>query len=155
MVNFIKTFRNQVIAQVEKRFSNAEAIAMSVINRGVGLASEVTVTEQKEVEKIIFDVFEKAKLKYPDERVLDPKLVEILTLFKTNWINTLKSTLGHQKSECLLLSAIDRGLGFTEKSIMHPANEMEKKEFEEAEGVLVPLVRKLVEDYQRSISVGR
>jgi len=155
IANFIRTFKNQVINQLEKRFPNGEAIAMSVVNRAIGLATTSTVPDHESIEKIIFDVFVQAKSKYPDSRVLEPKLVEVLTAFKTQWVTTLKGNLGQEKSEALLLSVLDRGLGFTEVSIMHPGSAAEKKEFEDAENLLVPLVKRHIEEYQRAISATK
>ncbi len=101
-LKFIKTFKEQVIAQVDKRFSNGEAMAMSVINRGIGLTTEVTVPPELEtVEKVIFQVFEATKTKYPQSQVLDPRLVEALMRFKAPLVETLSSKLGHLRpSRC-------------------------------------------------------
>ncbi|TPX15701.1 uncharacterized protein E0L32_000035 [Thyridium curvatum] len=155
LFNFLKTFKNQVISQLEKRFNKAEAIAMSVINRGIGLSTESIVPEHENIEKIISGVFDTAKKKFPDSKNLDPKLISILTTFKAGWVDTLKPKLGQPKSEALLLSAIDRVLGFTDKSIMHPANDTEKEEFEQAENLFMPHIKQQVEQYQRTISLGR
>ncbi len=155
IVNFIKTFKNQVIAQVAKRFPQAEAIAMSVINRGIGLATESMVSGHESVENIVFGVFEQAKAKYPHNQLLEPKLIEALAAFKAGWVETLKPKLGQQKAEALLLSAIDRVLDFADKSIMHPASDMERLEFEDAENLLMPLIRKQVEEYRKSMAPGR
>jgi len=97
-------------------------------------------------------VFEQAKTKHSQAQgqILDPKLVEILGNFKAKWVDELKLTPFRQKSESLLLSAIDQVLGFTDRSMMHPVNDHEKKEFDDAEKLLMPLIRKKVEEYQRS-----
>ncbi|EJT74173.1 hypothetical protein GGTG_08018 [Gaeumannomyces tritici R3-111a-1] len=153
VANFLKNFRVQVISQLEKRLPKAaELVAMSVINRGLGLStSSLAGAEHAGFEKIILGVFDTAKQKFP--RLADPGLISALTGFKTHWVDTLKSKLGEARSEALLLSAIDRVLGLCDGSIMQPAGEVERKEYEEAENLFMPLIRDKVLEFQRSAAV--
>lgn len=153
VANFLKNFRVQVISQLEKRLPKAaELVAMSVINRGLGLStSTLAGAEHAGFEKIILGVFDTAKQKFP--RLADPGLISTLTAFKTHWVDTLKSKLGEARSEALLLSAIDRVLGLCDGSIMQPAGEVERKEYEEAENLFMPLIRDKVLEFQRSVAV--
>lgn len=167
VVSFIKKFSTQVVAQLDKRTPRAEAIAMSVVNRGLGLAQDSIVPEHDAFEKVILGVFETYKTSYPKQlsqettdpavlaraasgQFLDPQLVLVIMRFKASMLEIIKSKLGAQKSEVLILSAIDRVLGFTEKTVTYTESEAERKEFADAENILIPALKAKIDEYLRS-----
>ncbi|KAJ9141754.1 Forkhead domain-containing protein [Pleurostoma richardsiae] len=176
VVTFIKRFSTQVINQLEKRTPRAEAIAMSVVNRSIGLAQESSVPGEEALEKIIFGVFQTYKTSFPKTvaaesggagadpealaraasgQFLDPRLVAVVLRFKSSMVDILKGKLGQQKSEALVLSAIDRVLGFTERSMMHTESETERKEFADAENVLMGGMRQRIDEYVLAQTASR
>lgn len=148
IVNFINNFKKNVMEHLSKRTDQAEAVTLSVINRGLGLTTQSMVPEQEGIEKVVLGVFEQTRDKAYPNGVLQPGLVQVLTGFKTKWVDTLGTKLGKQKAEALLLSAIDRFLGFSERTSLK-GTDAEKKEYENAENMLIPQLRKEVTNYQR------
>ena len=140
---------------------------MSVVNRGLGLAQDSIVPEHDAFEKVILGVFETYKTSYPKQlsqettdpavlaraasgQFLDPQLVLVIMRFKASMLEIIKSKLGAQKSEVLILSAIDRVLGFTEKTVTYTESEAERKEFADAENILIPALKAKIDEYLRS-----
>ncbi|KAH8847560.1 hypothetical protein MCOR27_010515 [Pyricularia oryzae] len=154
VANFLKNFRIQVINQLEKKVPQAaELVAMSVINRGLGFSTvSIAPASVATVEKVIMTVFDTARQKYPT--LADPKLIEKLTSFKKLGIDTLKGKLGEERSEALVLSAINRVLGLCDASFMQPANDTQKQEIEQAEGLLIKLAKNLVLEFQKEVAAA-
>ena len=152
-MSFINNFKKNVMEHLSKRTDKAEAVTLSVINRGLGLTDVSMVPEQEGIEKVVLGVFEQTRDKaYPTD-VLNPGLVAVLKAFKTKWVDTLGEKLGRTKAEALLLSAIDRFLGFSKGTILQ-GNEKEKKEYEQAEDMLIPQLRVEVLGWQRAQAAG-
>ncbi|KAK0635624.1 hypothetical protein B0T17DRAFT_476568, partial [Bombardia bombarda] len=126
LVKRVTDFRRLVITELEKRTPTmAEAVAMSAINRGLRLAEDSMIPEgnhlEKTLEKTILQVFEANQKNQPANSSLHPALIQTLVKFKTEMINTLQPALGSgpvakQKAERLVLSAMDRVLGFVDHS---------------------------------------
>lgn len=138
---------------VSKRTDKAEAVTLSVINRGLGLTDISMVPEQEGIEKVVHGVFVQTRDKAYPTHVLNPGLLQVLKAFKTKWVDTLGTKLGNNKAEALLLSAIDRFLGFTERTII-AGSDKEKKEYEQAEDMLIPQLRVEVTAYQTRVANG-
>lgn len=153
IVSFINNFKKNVMEHLSKRTDKAEAVTLSVINRGLGLTSISTVPEQEGIEKVVLGVFEQTRDKAYPTNVLNPGLVTVLKAFKTKWVDTLGEKLGKSKAEALLLSAIDRFLGFSQGTIL-AGSEKEKKEYEQAEDMLIPQLRVEVQGWQRQQAAG-
>jgi hypothetical protein len=151
VVNFINNFKKNVMEHLSKRTDQAEAVTLSVINRGLGLTSQSMVPQQEGIERVVLGVFEQTRDKAYPNHVLAPELVKVLTGFKTKWVDTLGTKLGKPKAEALLLSAIDRFLGFSERTSLQ-GSENEKKEYETAENMLIPQLRREVSNYQRTLT---
>jgi hypothetical protein len=149
VVNFINNFKKNVMEHLSKRSDKAEAITLSVINRGLGLTDVSMVPEQEAIEKVVLGVFEQTRDKAYPTNVLNPGLVTVLKAFKTKWVDTLGEKLGRSKAEALLLSAIDRFLGFSKGTILQ-GSEKEKKEYEQAEDMLIPQLKVEVTNWQRA-----
>lgn len=163
VVSFINNFKKNVMEHLSKRTDKAEAVTLSVINRGLGLTDASMVPEQEGIEKVVLGVFEQTRDKaYPSTSTstpsttgaagqppLDPGLVAVLRAFKAKWVDTLGGKLGAAKAEALLLSAIDRFLGFSERTILQ-GGEKEKREYEQAEDMLIPQLRVEVSNWQRA-----
>jgi hypothetical protein len=149
VVSFINNFKKNVMEHLSKRTDKAEAVTLSVINRGLGLTDVSMVPEQEGIEKVVLGVFEQTRDKAYPTNVLNPGLVTVLKAFKTKWVDTLGEKLGRSKAEALLLSAIDRFLGFSKGTILQ-GNEKEKKEYEQAEDMLIPQLRVEVTNWQRA-----
>ncbi|KAB5554744.1 hypothetical protein GE09DRAFT_1203786 [Coniochaeta sp. 2T2.1] len=152
VVTFINNFKTNVMEHLSKRTDKAEAVTLSVINRGLGFTDVSVVPEQEGIEKVVLSVFEQARDKAYPTNVLNPGLVTVLKAFKTKWVDTLGDKLGKNKAEALLLSAIDRFLGFSKGTILQ-GSEKEKKEYEQAEDMLIPQLRVEVQNWQRVSAV--
>jgi hypothetical protein len=165
---YISNFKAQVVAQLQKRTPKAEIIALSAINRGIGLAQSSPVPELDSMESIVLSIFQqgiKARFSVPSTtktagqessqpapsqaQILRPALLETLLEFKASMVETLKGKLGDLAAEALLLSAMDRVLGFSDKSTMQPTDDKTRKEYEGAEGILMPHILRNINDCQR------
>jgi len=151
VVSFINNFKKNVMEHLSKRTDQAEAVTLSVINRGLGLTNQSMVPDQEGIEKVVLGVFEQTRDKAYPNHVLPPGLVQVLTAFKSKWVDTLGHKLGKPKAEALLLSAIDRFLGFSERTTLR-GTETEKKEYENAENMLIPQISKEVSNYQMTMA---
>ncbi|KAK4190634.1 hypothetical protein QBC35DRAFT_489299 [Podospora australis] len=152
LVKFVSNFKKTVIDSLSSRSSAPLYIAMSVINRGLGLATESMVPDETTLENIVLGVFEKSKAKVNDQ-LLHPGLVSELVNFKTNMVKTLAGAkMKPLDAERLILSAMDRVLGFTDHSTMQAATEAGKKEYVEAERVLMGAITNVVNDHQRRLA---
>ncbi|KAL2115737.1 hypothetical protein VTJ04DRAFT_9992 [Mycothermus thermophilus] len=147
MVKHVTNFVKTVTEQLSKRTPNAVAVAMSVVNRGLGLASESTVPNEETLEKIVLGVFESSTKNLSANYALHPDLVQSLRSFQNNMIKTLEPKMGRLDALRLILSAVDRVLGFAEQSTMPGAD---KKQYDEAENVLISAIRQVVLNHQRS-----
>ncbi|KAH8911953.1 hypothetical protein BR93DRAFT_34461 [Coniochaeta sp. PMI_546] len=154
VVNFINNFKKNVMEHLSKRTDKAEAVTLSVINRGLGLTDASMVPEQEGIEKVVLGVFEQTRDKAYPTGALGPGLVAVLRGFKTKWVDTLGEKLGRPKAEALLLSAIDRFLGFSAGTILQ-GGEKEKREYEQAEDMLIPQLRVEVANWQRANASSR
>ena len=151
LVRHVTNFKTTVTEQLAKRTAAAEAIAMSVINRGLGLTTESTVPTEEGLEKIVLGVFESSRKKLGANQALHPGLVQALVNFKNSMTKTLEPRMGKLNSERLILSAVDRVLGFADRSTM-PGSESERKQYDEAETVLIPAIRRVVSEHQRTLA---
>jgi hypothetical protein len=173
IATYFSTFKAQVIEQLQKRTSplKAEIIALSAINRGIGLATRSPVPELDSMEKIVLGVFEdsiKARFSVPgkgpaagqeagpgaasEAHILHPALLQTLLKFKASLGETMKASMGELPAEALMLSAMDRVLGFADKSTTQPSDDNQRKEWESAEIILMQHLRKQVNECQRSLS---
>ncbi|KAL2017991.1 hypothetical protein VTK56DRAFT_1371 [Thermocarpiscus australiensis] len=151
LVKYVTSFKETVTEQLSKRTSSAEAVATSVINRGLGLAAESTVPDQEGLEKIVLGVFESSRKKLGPNQSLHPGLVQALVNFKTSMIKTLEQRMGKLNSERLILSAVDRVLGFADRSTM-PGTESERKQYDEAETVLIRAIELVVTEHRKTLA---
>lgn len=72
LVEFIRGFREEVIKQLAgKEGKRSEVVAMSVINRGLGLTERSLIPELEAYEKLILNVFQQHKKTYPKRRAED------------------------------------------------------------------------------------
>jgi hypothetical protein len=153
LVRHVTNFKTTVTEQLSKRTSAAEAVAMSVINRGLGLAAESTVPEEESLEKIVLGVFESSRKNLGANQSLHPGLLQALGNFKSNMIKTLEPKMGKLNAERLILSAVDRVLGFSDRSTM-PGPDADKKQFDEAENVLISAIQRVVTEHQRTLAAA-
>ncbi|KAK4121023.1 hypothetical protein N657DRAFT_578482 [Parathielavia appendiculata] len=151
LIKHVTNFKTTVTEQLSKRTSAAEAVAMSVINRGLGLAAESTIPEEESLEKIVLGVFESSRKKLGADQFLHPGLVQTLGNFKNNMIKTLEPKMGKLNAERLILSAVDRVLGFADRSTM-AGSEPERKQYDEAENVLISAIQRVVTEHQRTLA---
>ncbi|KAL1836050.1 hypothetical protein VTJ49DRAFT_5635 [Mycothermus thermophilus] len=122
MVKHVTNFVKTVTEQLSKRTQAAVAVAMSVVNRGLGLATESTVPGEETLEKIVLGVFESSLKNLGPNHALHPDLVQSLRSFQNNMIKTLEPKMGRLDALRLILSAVDRVLGFAERSTMPGAD---------------------------------
>ena len=152
LVRHVTNFKTTVTEQLSKRTAAAEAVAMSVINRGLGLTTESTVPDEEGLEKIVLGVFESSRKKLGVNQSLHPGLVQALVNFKSSMTKTLEPRMGKLNSERLILSAVDRVLGFADRSTM-PGPEADRKQYDEAETVLIPAIKRVVSEHQRTQAI--
>ncbi|KAL2257172.1 hypothetical protein VTK26DRAFT_558 [Humicola hyalothermophila] len=153
LVKHVTNFKATVTEQLTRRTAAAEAVAMSVINRGLGLASESMVPDEEGLERIVLGVFESSRQKLGPNGSLHPELVQTLVKFKNSMNNTLEPRMGKLNAERLILSAVDRVLGFADRSTM-PGTEAEKQQYDEAETVLIQAIKRTIADYQRKQAIA-
>ncbi|KAK4038026.1 hypothetical protein C8A01DRAFT_17844 [Parachaetomium inaequale] len=151
LVRHVTNFKTTVTEQLKNRTSAAEAVAMSVINRGLGLAAESTVPEEEGLEKIVLGVFESSRANLGANQSLHPGLVQALGNFKNSMIKTLEPKMGKLNAERLILSAVDRVLGFADRSTI-PGADTDRKQYGEAENVLILAIQRVVAEHQRSLA---
>ncbi|KAK3684891.1 hypothetical protein B0T22DRAFT_428231 [Podospora appendiculata] len=154
LLKYINNFKKTVTDQLSKITTAApEAVALSVINRVLGLATVSMVPEVEKVEKIVLGVLEAGIKVLGANQHLHPGLVSGLLQFKTKMAKTLDPKLGQLKAERLIMSAIDRVLGFSDQSTAQ-ATEAEKKEFDNAENVLMKAIEGVVTSHQKAVAAA-
>lgn len=84
-----------------------------------------------------------------DVQLLEPKLVELILNFKSTILPTLAGKLNELLSESLIMSAVNRQLGFTDESFVETATELQKKNFAEAENALMSHLETRFNQYRR------
>lgn len=155
LVKHVTNFKKTVTEQLAKRTQDpdaAAAIAMSVIHRGLGLTTESMIPEAESLEKIVFGVFESTSKNLGANGSLHPGLLQALVKFKNNMIQTLEARMkGKRNAERLILSAVNRVLGFADCSTM-PGTEAEKKQYEAAETVLITAIERVVTEHQKTVA---
>ncbi|KAK0614157.1 hypothetical protein B0T14DRAFT_570124 [Immersiella caudata] len=147
LLKYVNNFKKTVTGQLEKRCATPEDVAISAVHRGLGLTTQSMVPESEALEKIVLGVFESGRKNLGENQALQPNLLQALISFKTSMIKALEPSLGPLKSERLILSAIDRVLGFAESTNMK-GTEAEMSEYLKAENVLIPAIQKMVTEHQ-------
>ncbi|KAJ4395964.1 hypothetical protein N0V93_000180 [Gnomoniopsis smithogilvyi] len=84
-----------------------------------------------------------------DIQLLEPKLVELILNFKSTILPTLAGKLNELLSESLIMSAVNRQLGFTDESFVETTTELQKKNFAEAENALMSHLETRFNQYRR------
>ncbi|KAK0638731.1 hypothetical protein B0T16DRAFT_421684 [Cercophora newfieldiana] len=155
LLKLVINFKNAVRQQLKDRYAAPEDVAISAAHRGLGLTTQCMVPEVEALEKIVHSVYESNRKKLGDgpELSLHPSLLQALVNFKTSMIKTLENSLGALKSERLILSAIDRVLGFAEKTTMK-GTDAEMSEYVKAENVLIPVIQKMVREHQVNLATA-
>jgi hypothetical protein len=168
MADRIAKFQVHVVQTLQQRNTpKAELIALSAINRGIGLATRSPVPELNSMESVILGVFQQSLRAHTaatdptkgaqmppqapsaEAQVLQPELLQVLLKFKADMMGALNTKLGELPAEALLLSAMDRVLGFSDKSSTQPADDKERKELATAEDMLIIAIRKKIIEFQR------
>lgn len=67
--DFIRSFAREVVKQLQSRVSRPEAVAVSVVNRGLGLTKKSLTPEAESYEKAILNIFQAHKLTYSKPKV--------------------------------------------------------------------------------------
>ncbi|KAK3325479.1 hypothetical protein B0H66DRAFT_125250 [Apodospora peruviana] len=153
LVKNVIQFKNLVTQNLEKRpgCTAPKLVAMSAINRGLGLSTQSLVPGQEATEDIVRGVFTQSN----KSKGIHPDLLKELLTLKSTISKTLEKELGAPKSECLMLSAINRALGFVDESITRPGTEAEKQQFEKAENVLLNVFKKKLLAHQESVAKAK
>lgn len=87
--------------------------------------------------------------------LLDPKLITLILSFKKTILPTLADKLGMLLGESLVMSAVDRLLGFTEETFVQAKNDQQKQHFSEAEKALMMHLETRFKEYVRNRSTSR
>lgn len=153
LIKHVHNFKKTVAPQLEKRSAAWSAIANSAARRGLGLTARCLVPGDEVLEKIVLGVFESSKKTLGANQSLSAGLLQSILEFKGTMMKTLEGKLGGLKSECLILSAIDRVLGFAERSTM-TGNEAEMNEYEKAEVVLIPAIKSMLLKHQKAAAAA-
>ncbi|KAG8168856.1 hypothetical protein KVR01_001605 [Diaporthe batatas] len=83
-------------------------------------------------------------------QLLDPKLVDVIKQYKELSQQVLKPQLGPLHAEILVMSAVNRVLGFTEETIVPQTAQNTKLGLKEAEDALMNSLRPRIDSYLRS-----
>ncbi|KAF3761021.1 hypothetical protein M406DRAFT_358446 [Cryphonectria parasitica EP155] len=87
--------------------------------------------------------------------LLDPKLVNVILSFKKSILPTLAEKLDPLLGESLIMSAVDRLLGFTDDTFVQSKSEQQKQHFAEAEKALMKHLETRFGEYVRNRSAQR
>lgn len=169
---FVVNFKDTVTSQIRARVTSApEAIALSVVNRGLGLMAhslapiiillppgrerEDELRRVETIEKVVLAVFETSRAQQEQKLArgllqLGPALLDALAAFKTRWVRTLEPKLGRARGEAMVMSAVDRALGFVDHSVFQ-IEEAQRREYENAEAMLVRALAKDLHDCARAL----
>lgn len=90
-----------------------------------------------------------------DVQLLDPKLVTLILSFKRTILPTLVGRLGLLLGESLVMSAVDRLLGFTDETFVQAKNEQQKQHFQEAEKALMMHLETRFKEYVRNRTTSK
>lgn len=90
-----------------------------------------------------------------DVQLLDPKLVTLILSFKRTILPTLVGRLGLLLGESLVMSAVDRLLGFTDETFVQAKNEQQKQHFHEAEKALMMHLETRFKEYVRNRATSK
>lgn len=90
-----------------------------------------------------------------DVQLLDPKLVAVIMAFKRTILPTLVGRLGSLQGESLVMSAVDRLLGFTDETFVQAKNEQQKQHFHEAEKALMLHLGTRFRDYVKNKTTSK
>jgi hypothetical protein len=82
-------------------------------------------------------------------QLLDPKLVELVQQYKKLSMEIIIPRVGAARGEILIMSAINRVLGFTEESIMSYKGEKNKEHLVDAEKALMQSLKHRIDTYLR------
>lgn len=84
-----------------------------------------------------------------DVQLLDPKLVEVIQQYKTLSHQVLAPKVGQLQAEILVMSAVNRVLGFTDDTIIPRTTQSTKLGLREAEDALISSLRPRIDKYIR------
>ncbi|KAL1874904.1 hypothetical protein Daus18300_003445 [Diaporthe australafricana] len=84
-----------------------------------------------------------------DVQLLDPKLVEVIQQYKTLSQQVLAPKVGQLQAEILVMSAVNRVLGFTDDTIIPRTTQSTKLGLREAEDALISSLRPRIDMYIR------
>lgn len=84
-----------------------------------------------------------------DVQLLDPKLVELVQQYKKLSMEIIIPRVGTARGEILIMSAINRVLGFTDESIMSYKGEKNKEHLVDAEKALMQSLKHRIDTYLR------
>lgn len=90
-----------------------------------------------------------------DVELLDPKLVSVILAFKKAILPTLAEKLDLILGESLIMSAVDRMLGFTDDTFVQVKTEQQQKNLAEAEKTLMKHLETRFHEYLRTRSSSR
>lgn len=90
-----------------------------------------------------------------DIELLDPKLVTVILTFKKAILPTLADKLDLILGESLIMSAVDRMLGFMDDTFIHVKTEQQQKNLAEAEKALMKHLETRFHEYMRTRSTSR
>jgi hypothetical protein len=171
-IRSVKTFTEKLTVQLSSRTAGAEAIILSAINRALGLSTQSlagAIAQQpagpgrdEEVRKIeamegvvvsVFEKTQKATATAAEPLTLPAGLLAVVRRFKERWLGILEKKIGPLRADALLLSAVDRCLGFVDRSVVD-IGAGQKKEMESAEDLLCRELKAMLAEYQRTAAVA-
>ncbi|KAK1836306.1 hypothetical protein QBC39DRAFT_339353 [Podospora conica] len=158
LVKHVVKFKATARESLVKLSPTPDAIAAAAVHRALGLTTRALEPSDESLVKIIMGVFETSR-KHLTERegvraeltVLHPDLLQTLLNFKDRISQTIEKTVGPIKGEQLILSAVDRALGFSDRSNM-AGNPDQMNEINRAEDVLIPAISTMVVEHQRRVA---
>lgn len=83
-------------------------------------------------------------------QLLDPKLIQVVFHFKRYMLPTLETKLGSLVGETLILSAVNRLLGFTDESFVRSTSDVQKADYAQSEKMLMMHLEARFAEYVRN-----
>lgn len=158
LVKFVVKFKTTARESLAKISPAADAIIAAAIHRAMGLATSALEPTEEALVKIVVGVFETSRKNLierdgvrAEHTVLHPDLLQALLEFKAKIFLSIQNSVGIIRAEQLILSAVDRALGFSDRSNM-TGTPADVNQVNKAEEVLIPAISSMIVDHQKRVA---
>lgn len=158
LVKFVIKFKITARESLAKISPTADAIIAAAIHRVMGLTTRALEPTEEALAKIVVGVFETSRKNLIERdgvraelMVLHPELLQALLEFKDKIFLSIQNSVGIIRAEQLILSAVDRALGFADRSNM-TGTPADVNQVNKAEEVLIPAISSMIADHQKRVA---